>query len=126
MPVAQLYPTLCNHQAPLSIRLSRQNTGVSCHFLLQGIFLTQRLNPGLLYCRQILYCLSHQMVDQRFRTGAGSQGQNQASVSRTESNASSVLMHPTLIILSYEICVPTANRAWKKAHFKKRDTNSER
>ena len=26
------------------------------HFLLQGIFLTQELNPGLLHCRQILYC----------------------------------------------------------------------
>ena len=24
------------------------------------IFLTQGLNPGLLHCRQILYCLSHQ------------------------------------------------------------------
>ena len=35
------------------------NTGVGCHFLLQVIFLTQRLNPGLLLCRQILYCLSH-------------------------------------------------------------------
>ena len=34
------------------------NTGVSCHFLLQGIFLTQGLNPPLLcllHCRQILY-----------------------------------------------------------------------
>ena len=30
------------------------------HFLLQGIFLTQGSNPGLLHCRQILYCLSHQ------------------------------------------------------------------
>ena len=29
-------------------------------FFLQGIFLTQGLNPGLLDCRQILYCLSHQ------------------------------------------------------------------
>ena len=29
------------------------------HFLLQGIFLTQGLNPGLPHCRQILYCLSH-------------------------------------------------------------------
>ena len=28
--------------------------------LLQGIFLTQGLNPGLPYCRQILYQLSHQ------------------------------------------------------------------
>ena len=34
--------------------------GVGCHFLLQGIFLTQESNPGLLHCRQILYQLSHQ------------------------------------------------------------------
>ena len=37
-----------------------KNTEVSSHSLLQGIFLTQGLNPGLLHCRQILYCLSHQ------------------------------------------------------------------
>ena len=37
-----------------------KNTGVGCHALLQGIFLTQGLNPGLLHCRQIFYCLSHQ------------------------------------------------------------------
>ena len=37
-----------------------KNTGVDCHFLLQGIFLTQGSNPGLLHCRQILYCLSYQ------------------------------------------------------------------
>ena len=36
------------------------NSRVGCHFLLQGIFLTQGSNPGLLHCRQILYCLSHQ------------------------------------------------------------------
>ena len=30
------------------------------HLLLQGTFLTQSLNPGLLHCRQILYWLSHQ------------------------------------------------------------------
>ena len=34
-------------------------TGVGCHFLLQGIFLTQGSNPGLPHFRQILYCLSH-------------------------------------------------------------------
>ena len=33
---------------------SGKNTGVDCHFLLQGIFLTQGLNMDLLYCRQIL------------------------------------------------------------------------
>ena len=37
-----------------------KNTRVGCHFLLQGIFLTQGLNPGLLHCRQTLYHLSHQ------------------------------------------------------------------
>ena len=30
------------------------------HSLLQGIFLTQGLYPGLLHCRQSLYSLSHQ------------------------------------------------------------------
>ena len=33
---------------------------MGCHFLLQGIFPTQGLNPDLLYCRQILYHLSQQ------------------------------------------------------------------
>ena len=37
-----------------------KNTGVGCHFLLQGIFLTQGLNPSPLYCKQILYRLSYQ------------------------------------------------------------------
>ena len=36
-----------------------KNTGVCCHFLLQGIFPTQGSNPPLLrlrHCRRILYC----------------------------------------------------------------------
>ena len=36
-----------------------KDTGVGCHFLLQGIFPTQELNPGVLHCRQILYQLSY-------------------------------------------------------------------
>ena len=36
-----------------------QNIGVSSLSLLQGIFPTQRLNPGLPRCRWILYSLSH-------------------------------------------------------------------
>ena len=32
-----------------------KNTGVGSHSFLQGIFLTQGLNPGLLCCKQILY-----------------------------------------------------------------------
>ena len=37
-----------------------KNTGVGCHALLQGIFPTQKSNPGLPHCRWILYSLSHQ------------------------------------------------------------------
>ena len=36
-----------------------QNTGVGSLSLLHGIFPTQGSNPGLPYCRQILYQLSH-------------------------------------------------------------------
>ena len=37
-----------------------KNTAVGYHFLLQGIFWIQELNPGLPHCRQILYQLSYQ------------------------------------------------------------------
>ena len=37
-----------------------QNTEVGSHTLLQGIFPTQGSNPGLLHCRQIIYCLNYQ------------------------------------------------------------------
>ena len=63
--VTQPCPTLGNprtvaHQPPLSMEFSRQeSTGAGSHSLLQGIFWTQGLNPGLLHCRQILYHLSH-------------------------------------------------------------------
>ena len=36
-----------------------QNTGMDSHSLLQRIFPTQGLNPGLPHCREILYQLSH-------------------------------------------------------------------
>ena len=58
--VAQSCPTLCN---PMDTRLLHpwdfldKGTGVGCHFLLQGIFPTQGLNPGLPHCRQMLYRL---------------------------------------------------------------------
>ena len=37
-----------------------KNTGVGCHPLLQGIFPSQGLNPGLKHCKWILYHLIHQ------------------------------------------------------------------
>ena len=39
-----------------------KNTGVGSHALLQGIFPTQGLNPGLPHCRRILYHLSTREV----------------------------------------------------------------
>ena len=62
--VSQLCPTPCNpkdssHQAPLSIGFSRQDTGVGCYFLLQGIFLTRDQIHASCLCRQILLPLSH-------------------------------------------------------------------
>ena len=40
-----------------------QNTREGCLSLLQGIFLTQGSNSGLLHCRQICYLLSHKGED---------------------------------------------------------------
>ena len=42
-----------------------ENTGVGCHFLLQGIFPTQESNPGLLHWRQILYRLIYEVQELR-------------------------------------------------------------
>ena len=41
-------PWTVARQAHLSMKFSRQNTGVGCRVLLQGIFLTQGSNPRLL------------------------------------------------------------------------------
>ena len=42
-------PWTVAHQAPLSIEFPSKNTGVGCHFLLQGIFPTQGSNPSFLH-----------------------------------------------------------------------------
>ena len=63
--VAKSCQTLCN---PMDCSLpgssvhgiSQARTGVGCHFLLQGIFLSQGSKLGLLHWQVILYHLSHQ------------------------------------------------------------------
>ena len=58
--VAQSCPTLYDPMDDsLPWDFPGKNTGVGCHFLLQGTFPIQGLNPGLLHCRQTLYCPSH-------------------------------------------------------------------
>ena len=73
--VAQLCPTLGPHRLQPTRLLCPwdfpgKDTGVGCHFLLQGIFPTQGSKPGLLHCRQMLYWLSYK----------GSPGENRARV----------------------------------------------
>ena len=62
--VTQSCPTLCNprdYSLPgFSVHGILQARILGYHFLLQGIFLTQGANPGLLHCRWILYHLSYQ------------------------------------------------------------------
>ena len=45
------------HHSLLSKNSPGKNSGVCCHFFLQGIFLTQGLNLSLLHCGQIFYHL---------------------------------------------------------------------
>ena len=56
--VTQSCPTLCDAM-DCPWNSPGQNTGVGSLSLLQGIFPTQGLKPGLPHCRQILYQLSH-------------------------------------------------------------------
>ena len=74
-----------------------KNNGVGSHFLLQGIFLTQGSNLGLLHCRHILYHLSVQFSSvhslSRVRLFATpSTRARQASLSITDSRSSLRLM----------------------------------
>ena len=57
--VAQSCPSLRPHELYCPWNFPGQNTGAGRLSLLQGIFPTQGLNPGLPHCRQILYQLSH-------------------------------------------------------------------
>ena len=57
--VAQSCPTLW-HPMDSPWNSPGQNIGMGSLSLLQGIFPTQGLNPGLPHCRQIIYQLSHQ------------------------------------------------------------------
>ena len=53
-------PTLCDPMDYTPWNSPGQNTGAGSLSLLQGIFLTQGLNRGLLHCRRILYQLSYE------------------------------------------------------------------
>ena len=52
-------PWTVARQAPLSVDSPGKNTGVGCHFLLQGVFLTQGSNLPLLHWQADSSLLSH-------------------------------------------------------------------
>ena len=62
--VAQSCPALCDPMecSPPGSSVHGDSpgkiTGVGCHALFQGIFLTQGSNPGLPHCRRMLHCLN--------------------------------------------------------------------
>ena len=66
-------PGTASHQAPLSVDFSGKNTGVGCHFLIQGIFLTRGLKPHLL-------SLLHWKVDSLLLSHLGSPCLHEASL----------------------------------------------
>ena len=60
LPNPGIEPALQVDSLPAEPPGKPKNTGVGSLALLQGIFLTQESNQGLLHCRQILYQLSYQ------------------------------------------------------------------
>ena len=58
-PVKKVAQCLQPHRLYSPWNSPGQNTGVGSLSLFQGIFPTQRLDPGLPHCRQFLYQLSH-------------------------------------------------------------------
>ena len=79
------------YEAPPPWDFPGKSAGMGCHFLLQGIFPTQGSNPGLPYCRQMLYCLSH--------PGSPETGGGWAEFSRVDKyQSSSGLSRQTMIL----------------------------
>ena len=79
-----------------------ENTGVGCHFLLQGIFLSQGLNLGFLHCQQIVYGLSYQG------------GPSSTTKHRSKSTIVSPLppQHVSLLLLGYPLNLPQGGISW--------------
>ena len=63
----QLCLTLCNPKALCAWDFPGKNTGVGCHFLLQGIFPTHGLKPCLLLSKWILLPLGHLGIQKNYK-----------------------------------------------------------
>ena len=102
-----------------------RNTGVGSLSLLQGLFLTQGLNPGLPHCGQILYQLSHKGSPKN--TGVGSLSFLQGIFLTQESNQGLLHCRRILYQLSYQRS-PTQDHVsitwWKCSDQRLTGTNS--
>ena len=95
---------------PHGLNSPGQNTGVGSLSLLQGIFLIQGSNPGLPYCRWILYQLSHKgsplnSAYMTFPTGILSWlARTKLDVSLYISIVHCTFPHHTILVLLYGMC----------------------
>ena len=112
--VTQSYLTLCdpmdcNPAEFLSMGFSRQEYWSVLSFSFPGIFPTQRANPGLLYCRQILYHLSCR----------GSPEEGISALLRREQRACSMLTHLPPPPPPPPTCEGTVRRPGREPHHQK-------
>ena len=106
-------PWTVAHEAPLSMETLQ--TRILEWVPLQGIFPTQELNTGLLYCRQILYCLSHQGISGKpewvaipFSRRSSTQGPNPGLL-----HCGQILNHLSLTFIStLFICLSVCLLCW--------------
>ena len=89
-------------QAPLSLGFPRQETGMGCHFLLQGIFLTQGSNPCLLIGRQILY---HWATWE-----AQTQGEYPQSICHSNTKVAGILQHDRIQLIELPQALPVGKK----------------
>ena len=91
-----------------------KNTGVGCPFLLQGIFLTQGSNPGLLHCGQSLQHLSHQGRNTVYHW---SNRHMKRCISGHQSNANITSYSPERLNLK-RMTIPKDGRRWTNVNLK--------
>ena len=88
-----------------------RSPGVGCHFLLQGVFLTQGLNLGFPHCRQRVYHLCHQGILNESEPTANLGGRTSffTSVSQSVQSLSRVRLFATPWITARQVSLSITN-----------------
>ena len=90
-------PVDCSPPGSPSTHFPNKNTGVGCHFLLQGIFPILGSNPGLPLCRQMLYHLNHQGSPQKVKNLPAMQETRAPSLSQEEPLQEEMATHSSIL-----------------------------